>query len=129
MCVLKKPLHILKKTWAHAKRNLMNGDRWASANEAQSDRWIHNKRYVNALWTQDEQFIRSALGIILKLYFVGYNGKRKLKTTYRAAVIEVGKQSHFILYPVHYILSCKLYIYILFYLIPYYLYFWIVRVK
>lgn len=62
----------LSERWAHTERNLMSAyERWTQkANERKRN--VKNERTVKDMWTQDNQFIRSAPGVILILYFVGY---------------------------------------------------------
>lgn len=61
---------ILSERWAHAEGNLVSSyEGWTvSEHRAQTDckcerkvnGWTHSERYVNTIWTQDDQFIRSA---------------------------------------------------------------------
>lgn len=70
----------LSERWAHAERNLVSAyEGWTvSEHRAQTDckceckvnGWTHRERYVNTIWMQDDQFIRSAL-----LCFVGNQEK------------------------------------------------------
>lgn len=84
----------------------MKDERTQSAHRAQSERWTHGEQCLNALWTQDELFIRSASGVILTLYSVGNQEKipNELNVQTSAAIsLKLTKQFYPIQYPTNYI--------------------------
>lgn len=80
----------VSKRWAQTERNLVCAyERWTvNEHRALTERKRERKVYivrlthfewcVKAIWTSDEQFIRSAPGVILKLYPGGNQDKKKI---------------------------------------------------
>lgn len=94
--------------WAHAKQKLVNTyEQWSmKEHRAQTERWTICERFVNTRWTIYSE---------LSLHYIFLLVQKNINYTCSAVIVE--GDNTILFYPI----SCKLYSYILSYLIPYYL--------